>query len=352
MSIRTLDATKGSSKAAVLRASFGRFIVGQTAAVDALVGLVEKHQSGMYDTTRPIGSLLELGPTGTGKTAVAEAFVSGLGGDPARNLMKIDCGEYQHSHEIAKLIGSPPGYLGHRETHPFFTNDSVKKARQNPHLVDVMPFTVVLWDEIEKASDSLWALLLGVLDKARLTTGTNEVVDMSQTVHILTSNVGASDMSAESEVGFMAGVYAVTDDKLEEIAKAAARKKFMPEFLNRLDYTVMFKTLTEGDLTKILDMQLNIIQDRILLHSHVTFEFNVSPAGLAQIIAEGFDRRYNARELKRTIEKYVFLPLSRMVSSGQIFQNDVIVIDYDSEWKYFAVGSKPLYVIGATNGQK
>ena len=350
--IRTLDATKGSSKAATLRAAYGKLIVGQTPAVDALVGITEKHASGMYDTTRPIGVVLELGPTGTGKTAVAEAFVQGLGGDLTRNLLKIDCGEFQHSHEIAKLVGSPPGYLGHRETHPFFTNDAVKKAKQNQHGVDVMPFTVVLWDEIEKASDALWALLLGILDKARLTTGTNEVVDMGNTVHILTSNVGAADMDAETEVGFMAGQREVTDAKLADISMAAARRKFMPEFLNRMDYIVMFKTLTPEDLDKILDMQLQIIQDRILLTSKTTFEFNVSPAALKQLVKEGFDRKYNARELKRTIEKYVFLPLSRMVSSGQIWQNDVIVIDFDKDgWKYFAVGSVPLK-IGAAYGQK
>jgi ATP-dependent Clp protease ATP-binding subunit ClpB len=346
MSIRTLDATKGSGKAAKLKAVFGKLIVGQTAAVDALVGIVEKHASGMYDQTRPIGSIIELGPTGTGKTAVAEAFVQGLGGDPVRNLMKIDCGEFQMSHEIARLVGSPPGYLGHRETHPFFTNESLKKAKGD------LPFTVILWDEIEKASDTLWALLLGILDKARLTTGTNEVVDFSNTVHIMTSNVGAAEMSDESEIGFMAGRREATDKKLSDIAMAAARRKFMPEFLNRIDYTVMFKTLTREDLDKIVDMQLQIIQDRVLLTSKITFEFNVSPAALVQLVKEGFDRRYNARELKRVIEKHVFLPLSKMVSSGQIWQNDVIVIDYDGDWKFFAVGSKPLYVVGAANGQK
>lgn len=337
--IRTLDATKGSNKAAVLRAAFGKLIVGQTASLDALVGIVEKQQSGMYDTTRPIGSVLELGPTGTGKTAVAEALVLGLGGDLSRNLMKVDCGEFQHSHEIAKLVGSPPGYLGHRETHPFFTNESVRKARQNQHGVDILPFTVILWDEIEKASDSVWALLLGILDKARLTTGVNEAVDMAPTVHILTSNVGASDMSAENEVGFMAGCREVTDAKLEDIAMGAARKKFMPEFINRMDYVVMFKTLTPEQLGEILAMQLNIIQDRILLTSKTTFEFNVSPAALKQLVVEGFDRRYNARELKRTIERCVFLPLSRLVTSGQVWQNDTVVIDYDGGWKYVAISA-------------
>jgi ATP-dependent Clp protease ATP-binding subunit ClpB len=350
--IRTLDPSKGSNKGAILRAAFGKLIVGQTPALDAIVGIVEKHQSGMYDKTRPVGVVLELGPTGTGKTAVAEALVQGLGGDLARNLMKVDCGEFQQSHEIAKLIGSPPGYLGHGETHPFFTNKSVKMAMLDQNGKDLMPFTVVLWDEIEKANDSVWALLLGILDKGRLTTGTNEVVDMTQTVHILTSNVGAKDMGEAAEIGFLAGRHDVTDEKLGAIATAAARSKFMPEFLNRMDHIIMFKTLTKEQLDQILVMQLQMIQDRILLSSKTTFEFNVSPAAMKKLVEEGFDRKYNARELKRTIEKRVFLPLSRMVSSGQIYQNDVVVIDFDGVWKYLAVGSKPLYVIGAANGQK
>jgi ATP-dependent Clp protease ATP-binding subunit ClpB len=351
--IRRLDASKTSVQANTLRQCFTKLIVGQTVAVDALVALVDKYRSGMYDKTKPIGSILELGPTGTGKTAVAEAFVAGLGGDPQRNLMRIDCAEFQHGHEIARLIGSPPGYLGHRETHPFFTNAYVKAARMDvAGEKEVTQFTVVVWDEIEKASDTLWALLLGILDKARLTTGTNEVVDMRQTVHILTSNVGAKDMSDEADIGFTAGRREVTDAKLEDIAVAAARKKFSPEFLNRLDHIIMFKTLTQADVQQILGMQLDITQDRILLDSKTTFEYNVAPAALAQLLKEGYSRRYNARELKRVIEKYVGIPLSRMVASGQIWQNDTVVIDFkDGVWEYHAVGALPLR-IGASNGQK
>lgn len=349
--VRTLDATKASTRATKLRDAFSKQIVGQPRATEALVGLVDKFNSGMYDKSKPIGSMLELGPTGTGKTAVAEALVIGLGGIPERNLMKIDCGEFQHSHEIAKLGGSPPGYLGHRETSPYFTNASLKAACDNQDGSKCMPFTVILWDEIEKASDALWALMLGILDKARFTTGTNEIVDFKNTVHILTSNIGASEMSSEAEIGFLRERHDASDKKLEDIAMNAAKKKFMPEFLNRLDYIVMFKTLDPADLDEILGMQLNLIQDRILLDSKVTFEFNVSPAALRQLVVEGFDRRYNARELKRTIEKHVYLPLSRMVSSCQIDPNDTVIIDYDGGWKYFALpGSQQK--IGAAIGTR
>ena len=265
MAFRTLDAMKRSDKASALVRKFENRIISQQPAKDALVNLLEKHQSGMYDRSKPIGSLLFLGPTGSGKTGTAEAFTEGLFGLSSR-MMKVDCAEFQHSHEIAKLIGSPPGYIGHRETHPFFTNASILAARQDASGKEVMPFTVILFDEIEKASDALWNLLLGILDKGSLTTGVNEKVDMTQTIIIMTSNVGAADMSNDDAIGFSSDSKVVNDDaKLEAIATAAARKKFMPEFLNRLDHVVMFKSLTPDDMKKILPLALEKVQDRIVL---------------------------------------------------------------------------------------
>jgi ATP-dependent Clp protease ATP-binding subunit ClpA len=246
-------------------------------------------------------------------------------------MMKVDCAEFQHSHEIAKLVGSPPGYLGHNETHPFFTNKAVK-ALQTPEL----PFTILVFDEIEKANDSLWNLLLGILDKGTLTTGTNELVDLASTIIIMTSNVGSAELSDETTIGFTGGTKARSDSQMKEIAMSAARKKFMPEFLNRLDQIVMFKTLTQKDLDGILSLELDKLWDRVASHSKIPFEFNVSPAAFKQILKEGYDRRYNARNLKRTIEKHVALPLGRLVSTGQIMPSDTIIVDYDGEWKYYA----------------
>jgi ATP-dependent Clp protease ATP-binding subunit ClpA len=358
MAIRTLDPTKTSLATTKLSLAFSKLIVGQTKAVTALTNLVDKYNSGIYDPTKPIGSFLELGPTGTGKTRVAEAFVMGLGGDPTRNLMRVDCAEFQHGHNIARLVGSPPGYLGHRETHPFFTNASVVAARCDKDGKEIMPFTVCLWDEIEKASDELWNLLLGILDKARLTTGTNEVVnEFQKSVHILTSNIGAAEMGEATDNGF--GFKLITEEtmpdqkKLENIAYSAAKRKFTPEFLNRMDEVIMFKTLTKPEVSEILGMELNNAQDRILLNAKTTFEFNVSPSALKQILKDGYSTKYNARELKRVIEKHIVLPLSRMVSSNQIWQNDVIVVDHHETrgWEYFAAGHTP-FRIGAANGAK
>jgi ATP-dependent Clp protease ATP-binding subunit ClpA len=328
--VRTFDLKRQSYKAQTLASRFSLRIVGQPDGTDALSCVLEKYQSGFYDRTKPIASLLFLGPTGVGKTGTAEAFAEGLFGDP-KHLMKVDCAEFQHSHEIAKLIGSPPGYLGHNETHPFFTNKAVQ-ALQTQEL----PFTILVFDEIEKANDSLWNLLLGILDKGTLTTGTNELVDLAPTIIIMTSNVGSAELSDETTIGFTGGTKARSDSQMKEIAMSAARKKFTPEFLNRLDQIVVFKTLTQKDLDGILSLELDKLWDRVASHSKIPFKVNVSPAAFKQILKEGYDRRYNARNLKRTIEKHVALPLGRLVSTGQIMPSDTIIVDYDGEWKYYA----------------
>lgn len=336
MVTRKLDASRKSTKANILASKFDKLIVGQNGAKEALINLLDKHASGMYDRTKPIGSLLYLGPTGSGKTGTAEGFVEGLFGSPTK-MMKVDCAEFIHSHEIAKLVGSPPGYLGHRETHPYFTNASVLAARSDVNGKEIMPFTVILFDEIEKASDALWNLLLGILDKGTLTTGTNEKVDLTPTIIIMTSNVGAAELADDSALGFSTGEKVVDDDKMEAIANAAARRKFSPEFLNRLDQIITFKTLTPTDLREIAGLMLQKVQDRILMASKNFFELRVSDHGMEQLLAEGYDRRYNARHLKRTIEKYVSEPLTRMVATGQIITGDIVTVGFDGdEWTYHA----------------
>jgi ATP-dependent Clp protease ATP-binding subunit ClpB len=344
--VRTLDPTRRSEKASGILKKFEARIIGQQAAKDELAATIETYQSGMYNKQKPIRSLLFLGPTGTGKTGTAEAFAEGVFGMPDK-LMKVSCGEYQHSHEIAKLIGSPPGYLGHNETHPFFTNKSVLAARSAAS-TDGLPgkvlsrFTIILWDEIEKASDALESLLLGILDKGELTTGTNERVDMKPTIHIMTSNVGVADMCDEKSLGFSTGSKDVDDEKLGTIAMSAARRKFRPEFLNRLDSIVTFKTLTIDELKEVRTQMLDKVQDRIVMGADILFEIRVSDAGLKKILEDGYDKRYNARHLYRTIEKHVSEPLSRLVATGQIDDGDIVVVDYLADWdswKYMSVGN-------------
>jgi ATP-dependent Clp protease ATP-binding subunit ClpB len=347
--IRQLDETKTSPKGDELALKFKNRIVGQPKAFEALSRVLEKYHSGIYDRKRPIASLLFLGPTGVGKTGSVEAFVEGLFGD-VRKLMKVDCAEFQHSHEIAKLQGSPPGYLGHRETHPFFTNKSIregfctytKTVGGDVESGQIDPaFRVILFDEIEKANDSLWNLLLGILDRGTMTTGMNEVVDFSPTVIIMTSNVGSAELAVKAGnagLGFVRPDGTEFDyDTMKGVALSAARHKFTPEFLNRLDDSIVFRSLTPEDLAPILKIELDKLRSQIVLTSRTLFDLAVAPAALAQITAEGYDKRYNARNLRRVLEKYVSFPLARLVGTKQIWDNDIVVVDYvEGVWKYFA----------------
>src|SRR5262245_35880687 len=242
-------------------------IVGQDRAVRRIVNMYQIYLAGMSMPGRPIGNLLFLGPTGSGKTRVVEASAELLFGNP-RAFIKIDCAEFQHSHEIAKLIGSPPGYPGHRQPSPLLTQEAIDQYQ-----TDRARMTFILFDEIEKASDSLWQLLLGILDKGTLTLGDNRRVDLSRCVIFMTSNLGAHEMSEMLQggtIGFTTGIkhdtasLAVLDNKLYRTALDVARRKFSPEFMNRIDKVVVFRTLTEDDLRQILDIELNEVQNRII----------------------------------------------------------------------------------------
>jgi ATP-dependent Clp protease ATP-binding subunit ClpB len=178
----TLDPSRRSTDAKEFEAALRRRIVGQDAAVEKVTEIYQMFLAGLNAPGRPVGNLIFLGPTGSGKTRVVEAVAEALFGD-ARAVIKIDCAEFQHSHEIAKLIGSPPGYLGHRETHPLLTQEAL-----NQWHTEKLKLSILLFDEIEKASDALWQLLLGILDKATLTLGDNRRVDLSQCLIVLTSN--------------------------------------------------------------------------------------------------------------------------------------------------------------------
>src|SRR5262249_50601442 len=239
---------------------------GQDPAIEKVVEIYQMFLAGLNAPGRPVGNLLFLGPTGSGKTRVVEAMAESLFGDP-RAIIKIDCAEFQHSHEIAKLIGSPPGYLGHRETHPLLTQEAL-----NQWHTDRLKLTLLLFDEIEKASDALWQLLLGILDKATLTLGDNRRVDLSQCLIVMTSNLGAHEMDDLMTGGLGFGnttqrkalMDTALDDKITRTAQDAARRKFSPEFMNRIDKIVVFKTLKSEHLEQILEIELGMVQQRIL----------------------------------------------------------------------------------------
>ncbi|MGD9589135.1 MAG: AAA family ATPase [Pyrinomonadaceae bacterium] len=329
-----LDPDRKSPRAKDFEDKLSALIVGQERAVRRLSGLFQIYLAGMNNPQRPIGTMLFLGPTGSGKTRVVEAGSEVLFGEP-HAVVKIDCAEFQHSHEIAKLIGSPPGYLGHRETSPMLTQENLDKAH-----TDDTKLTFVLFDEIEKASDSLWQLLLGILDKATLTLGDNRRVDFSRTIVIMTSNLGAREMSdmISGGIGFAPGKAGTKpredseiDTKIYRTALEAAKRKFSPEFMNRIDKVVVFRSLKEHHLRRILDIELAAVQDRITESAGTKFVFECSDAAKEFLLHEGIDLKYGARHLKRSIERFLVYPLSNLVATEQVETGDFILIDFDKE---------------------
>ena len=327
----TLDPTLRSTDATEFAKALHRNIVGQDQAVEEVAEIYQTFLAGLNPPGRPVANLLFLGPTGSGKTHVVEAMAQTLFGD-ARACIKIDCAEFQHSHEIAKLIGSPPGYLGHRETHPLLTQQAL-----NQWHTEKLKLSILLFDEIEKASDALWQLLLGVLDKATLTLGDNRRVDLSQCVIIMTSNLGAAEMSnlASGRLGFSPKEEVLDDgfdQKIDRTATEAARRKFTPEFMNRIDKVVVFKTLRSAHLQQILDLELEMVQQRILGASGSRkFLFGCTDRVKNFLLEEGTDAKYGARHLKRAIERNLVSPLANLVATAQLKFGDFVRIDLDLE---------------------
>jgi ATP-dependent Clp protease ATP-binding subunit ClpB len=332
-----LDPEKTGREAMSLETNLRRMIIGQDEAIEQIVNIYQMNLTGMSAPGRPIGNFLFLGPTGSGKTRIVEATAESLLKNP-RAVIKIDCAEFQHSHEIAKLIGSPPGYLGHRETHPLLSQEVL-----NQFHTETIKLSFVLFDEIEKASDALWNLLLGILDKATLTLGDNRKVDFSRAMIFMTSNLGASEMSniMSPKLGFnvrevrertSSGVMdEKTTGKLNRTGVEAARKKFTPEFMNRLDKIVTFQPLGSEQLRKILDIELNLVQQRIFnTTTERAFVFTLSDSSKGFLLEEGTDLKYGARHLKRAIERLLVQPMSNLIATDQVRGGDWIRVDFDN----------------------
>ncbi|MBL8233839.1 MAG: ATP-dependent Clp protease ATP-binding subunit [Bryobacterales bacterium] len=333
----SLDATRTGREAELLESRLRRLIVGQSEAIGQIVNIYQLYLTGMSAPNRPIGNFLFLGPTGSGKTRIVEATAETLCGNP-RGVTKIDCAEFQHSHEIAKLIGSPPGYLGHRETHPLLSQEML-----NLYHTDNCKISFVLFDEIEKASDALWNLLLGILDKGTLTLGDNRRVDFSRALIFMTSNLGATEMTSilTPRLGFQAMTKAErpegamddkTSNKISRSGVEAARRKFTPEFMNRLDKIVVFKPLGETELRQIVDIELTMVQQRVMMNSvEHAFVFTASESAKEHLLEQGTDMKYGARHLKRAIERLLVQPMSNLIATDQVRRGDWVRVDFDRE---------------------
>lgn len=302
-------------------------VVGQSAATKAIVPYVYMYQSGLAPEGRPAGVFLLLGPTGTGKTKTVEAIAELLHGSE-KKIVKIDCGEFQMEHEMAKLIGAPPGYLGHRETTPLLTQQQLTDAASSSS-----DLTLVLFDEIEKAAQSMTRLLLGILDKGILRLGDNTTVNFEKTLIFFTSNLGAREMMKElnPDIGFQSAgrrPRAEVADRLEAIALGAVRKRFSPEFVNRIDAVVTYQPLDTQSIGTILDNHIAALQQHVNSRlSERCFTIEVSPEARKLLLQDGVSEEYGARELKRTIHRQLTQPLATMVTRGEIEPGGNVVVD-------------------------
>ena len=330
-----LDPSRTGSQAQSLEETLRRLVVGQDEAIDQIVNVYQMYLSGLHAPFRPIGSFLFLGPTGTGKTRIVEATAEGLVGQG--KIVKVDCAEFQHSHEIAKLVGSPPGYLGHRETHALLSQEALNSCHSQN-----VKMSFVLFDEIEKASDALWNLLLGILDKGILTTGDNRRVNFSQSMIFMTSNLGSAEVRSllNPKLGFNSAPPETEDarsgrtgDRIVKSSIEAARRKFTPEFWNRLDKVTVFRPLGAEQLRQILDLELYFVQQRVLQAGagDRSFAFTLTDAAKTFLLDQGTDSQYGARHLKRAIERHLVQPLSNLIASQQVRAGDWLQVDVSGD---------------------
>ena len=310
--------------------TLSEIIIGQPSAISSIVPFLEIHRAGLSPDGRPAGVFLLLGPTGTGKTKTVEAVAGVLHGS-SKKMLKVDCGEFQMEHEVAKLIGAPPGYLGHRETQPLLT-----QSKLNGIVSQYSDLSVILFDEIEKAAPSMTRLLLGVLDKATLRVGDNSIVNFERSLIFLTSNLGARSMGRELRPAFGYEAAVPRDreriaSKLETIGMNAVRRKFSPEFVNRLDAIITYRPLTADSLGQILDRQLDDLQQHIYHRlGDQGFRIDIPVRTRRFLLKQASSEEYGARELKRVIQRELVQPIARLYSSGDISPSVMVRSDVNT----------------------
>lgn len=334
---------------AYLRDELQKKLIEQDKSIETIIPYLITYAADLHTTTRPVGAFFLLGPTGTGKTRTVEALAEVLHGDVSK-LIRVDCGQFSQSHEVAKLTGSPPGYLGHRETPPFFAASKFSNAR-----TPECELTIVLFDEIEKGHQNLFQSLLSMLDKGELSLGDNSIADFKKSLIFFTSNLGAKEMSEaiNTKFGFLAGMGGLTDErlgaKLESIGMGAAKKKFAPEFFNRIDEVITYKPLSTNAIQKILKIQLDKVRDRLLEKTKPKHMFLVVTEDVeAFLIKKGFSEIYGARELNRTVQRELVQPLAELVMDAELTEKLVVRTKLaDGQvtfellpWSKFVVGMK------------
>ena len=283
-------------------------VIGQDEAVTAVAEAVVRARSGLKDPNRPIGSFIFLGPTGVGKTELARALAEFLF-DDERAMVRIDMSEYQEKHTVSRLVGAPPGYVGFEE------------GGQLTEAVRRKPYCVILFDEIEKAHQDVFNVLLQILDDGRLTDGQGRTVDFKNTIVIMTSNIGSYRI-LEYRGSFAGENY----ERMKEAVLEEMRRQFRPEFLNRVDEVIVFHALTEGHLKEIVEIQLGRLRHR-LAERHIQLE--LTDAAKTHLVRTGYDPAYGARPLKRVIQKELETALGRLILQGEVRDGQTVEIGYD-----------------------
>lgn len=309
-------------------------VFGQPECIEAVLPAIYAHQANLSPPRRPAGSFLLLGPTGTGKTHFVESVASVLHSGPlGQMVLKVNCAEFQQDHEIAKLIGAPPGYVGHASNNTAGTPALLHPSRIASYRTHQFPLAIILFDEVEKASDALARLLLGILDKALMRTGGNEDVNFEATLIFMTSNLGAREQNkalSDKRVGFPG---AATRNGARELALNAAKKHFSPEFINRLDAMPVFDPLPREVCARILDGYIDAYNEMVKARrASESFTLIVTPRAKVWLLDRGVSREYGARELRRVFERNVLYRVARDIQSKFLVTADVAGDAIVVEW--------------------
>jgi ATP-dependent Clp protease ATP-binding subunit ClpB len=302
---------RGSSENSRLRAALEERVLGQFGVLQPIVDAYVRWKAGLSGLDKPVGAFLMLGPTGVGKTLTVESLAEVLHGD-SRMLIKIHCAEYRHSHEIARLIGAPPGYIGHREAPARLSQRKIQEAQSKG-----CPLSIILFDEIEKAHPDLWDLLLGVLDKGELALGDGSNADFRQSMVFLTSNVGARE--ASGAIGYRSEEASEQSQK----AKSAARRLFSPEFRNRLTAQLMYRALSNEQLRLVAKLELRRFSNRVRQTRGIDIIFDDSIVSCVLRESKGLES-FGARPIRRAIENLLELPLADMILDGRVGPGDEV----------------------------
>lgn len=303
-----------------------RYLIGQDHAIGAIASYLDIAAAALNPPNRPVGTFLLIGPTGTGKTHTVETLAETLhGGD--KHVLTVNCGEYHGDHEVAKLIGAPPGYLGHRETQPAIT-----QAKLNAIASERSPISIILFDEIEKAAPALCRLLLGILDKSTLRLGDGTSVNFDRALIFMTSNLGARDLQDRIDQRFAMTRSDYDPTKSTRTACVAAVKKhFTPEFINRVDELIHYDYLSPESVRKILDVQIEQLNALLLGRVGIGASIRVSDRARDELCRRGVSRHYGARELKRILYRDVIVHLARLRNAG--WATGEVTLGFDGEFR-------------------